>query len=117
MRLTLLLISTTITFGCFSQLVHQQSKATTITSEKESTNETLTTEQFVQNYGLDYELVDYTFVAGDSILYDMNLQNLYDLRKEAQDTEYIDLQRGVTILVYSRQRGILERQTQTLSNE
>ena len=116
MRLTLLLISTTITFGCFSQLVHQQSRATTITTEKETSKETLTTEQFVQNYGLDYELVDYTFVTGDSsILYDLNLQNLYDLRKEAQDTEYIDLQRGVTILVYSRQRGILERQT--LSNE
>lgn len=73
--------------------------------------ETLTTENLVQNYGLDYELANYSFPPGDSsILNQLNLPTLFQHRDESKDKEFIDLEHGVTIIMYSRQKSIEKRQ-------
>lgn len=68
------------------------------------------------NYGIEYELVNYTFPQGDSsILETLNLQNMYKRRFEYEDRLFHDIQQGVSILVYSYQKAVRRRSSSTLN--
>lgn len=67
--------------------------------------ETFQQEDNIQRYHLDYELVDYTFVNGDSsILNELNIVGTFHARLLNQDRILTDIQHNVKILLYSETR-------------
>ena len=68
-------------------------------------NETIQYEDNIQRYNLDYELVDYTFVNGDSsILNELNITGTFHARRYDQDLLLTDIEHNVKILLYSEVR-------------
>ena len=60
----------------------------------------------IERYGLDYELINYTFVNGDStILNSIYLDRALQLRLEFLDRELNDINNNLTILLYSEKRA------------
>jgi len=60
----------------------------------------------IQKYELDYELIDYVFVNGDSsILNDLNINGFTSSRLYSDDLEVTDLEHGVKVLIYSELRS------------
>ncbi|OFZ53061.1 MAG: hypothetical protein A3D92_23460 [Bacteroidetes bacterium RIFCSPHIGHO2_02_FULL_44_7] len=58
-----------------------------------------------QRYQVDYELVDYTFVNGDSTILDvLDLASMEYLRHDTMDQVYRDVNNDVAVLLYSRRR-------------
>lgn len=58
-----------------------------------------------QRYGIDYELVDYTFVGGDSSILDLlDLNSMEYMRHDEFDQVYRDQTNHVMVLLYSRKR-------------
>ncbi|MDG1334034.1 MAG: hypothetical protein P8P74_16985 [Crocinitomicaceae bacterium] len=59
----------------------------------------------IQRYHLDYELVDYTFVNGDStILNELNITGAFHARRYREDLVLTDIEHNVKILLYSEIR-------------
>jgi hypothetical protein len=68
-------------------------------------NETIQYEDNIQRYNLDYELVDYTFVNGDSsILNELNITGTFHARLLNEDLLLTDIEHNVKILLYSETR-------------
>ena len=67
--------------------------------------ETFQSENNFQRYNLDYELVDYTFVNGDSsILNELNIVGTFHARLLNEDLLLTDIEHNVKILLYSENR-------------
>jgi len=61
----------------------------------------------IERYKLDYELIGYTFINGDStILNELNIDGMLLLKKANIDIELTDLEHGVTILIYSTNKSL-----------
>ncbi len=57
----------------------------------------------IERYKIDYELVNYTFVDGDSsVLNLIDLEHFDVVRKENQDIEITDSVTGLKVLIYSK---------------
>ena len=72
----------------------------------------------ISSYQVEYELLDYNFIAGDSSILDLiNMQEIYAIRLTDEDMVLSDLEHGVTILLYSyskslnRRKGELDTET------
>ena len=89
-----------LTFFCFligtTSLVAQQEQYATEVADNETN---------IQRYGLDYELIDYTFVNGDStILNELDITANFHARLLNDDLVLTDIAHNVKILLYSESR-------------
>lgn len=76
-----------------------------IAQQEQTGKETFQSENNIQRYNLDYELVDYTFVNGDSsILNELNIVGTFHARLINEDLLLTDIQHNVKILLYSEYR-------------
>ena len=67
-----------------------------------------------ESYGIEYELIDYSFPPGDSsILEHLGVPGAYTSRKLNDDVELYDLAKGVKILVYSYKKALSRREALT----
>tara|TARA_Y100000385_G_scaffold257278_1_gene284352 strand:- start:1998 stop:2426 length:429 start_codon:yes stop_codon:yes gene_type:complete len=67
-----------------------------------------------ESYGIEYELIDYSFPPGDSsILEHVGVHGAYTSRKLNDDVELYDLAKGVKILVYSYKKALSRREALT----
>lgn len=67
-----------------------------------------------ESYGIEYELIDYSFPPGDSsILEQVGVHGAYTSRKLNDDVELYDLAKGVKILVYSYKKALSRREALT----
>lgn len=83
-----------ITFSSISQL-----------SNSDARYQSGTTLSNVDRYGIDYELINYTFINGDStILSGLSLENLEYSRHDSEDVIAYDKVVHVNVLLYSRKR-------------
>ena len=95
------LLSLFILFGlstapCFSQQVEARNETP---SGSISLN--------IDRYNLDYELIGYTFINGDStILNELDISGMIEIRDALDDIELTDLEHGVTILIYSTNKSL-----------
>jgi hypothetical protein len=84
-------------------------------SQQASPHKDVTSSQFeqsgnIERYKLDYELINYVFINGDStILNALNIDGMLLSRKTNVDVELTNLEYGVRILIYSESRSKLER--------
>ena len=68
-------------------------------------HESIQHEDNIDRYNLDYELVDYTFVNGDSsILNELNITGTFHARLLNEDLLLTDIEHNVKILLYSEVR-------------
>lgn len=99
------LFSLMIVLGCSVNFSFGQ-----IISEKPLKSVTKIYSGNIERYGLDYELPNYTFVNGDSmVLNTINLDRALLMREASVDKELYDLNSGLTILIYSEERARQER--------